>query len=99
MNDHDPLIDAWYAPYDNGQPFAVVALDEDANFIEIQYFNGEIDEITFEDWKKLDIEPCAPPESWSGALEMSELEDEQESVIEEWEIMEQEPESLYSRSL
>ncbi|MFO1422853.1 MAG: DUF6763 family protein [Candidatus Competibacteraceae bacterium] len=43
MSDVDPIIGNWYRNQETGNDFEVVALDEDAQTIEIQYFDGELE--------------------------------------------------------
>ncbi len=60
----------WYKRQDLNALFEVVAIDDDDETIEIQYFNGEIEELDQASWKELSIASAAPPEDWSGALEV-----------------------------
>jgi hypothetical protein len=65
----DPVIGRWYRRT-NGQLFEVVAVDDDDETIELQFFDGTIDEVDREIWSKLLIERVAPPEDWSGSVDM-----------------------------
>ncbi|WP_251359549.1 DUF6763 family protein [Kangiella sp. TOML190] len=60
----------WYKRRDLNALFEVVAIDDDDDTIEIQYFNGEIEELDQTSWQQLSIANAAPPEDWSGALEV-----------------------------
>lgn len=60
----------WYKRPDLNDLFEVVAIDDDEGTIEIQYFNGEIEELDQTSWQELHIASAAPPEDWSGALEV-----------------------------
>ncbi len=62
----EPVIDQWYRHLDKGQEFVVVATDEDAGTVMLQYFDGSLEEIDLDDWNELEIEPTAEPENWSG---------------------------------
>lgn len=64
-----PVIGRWYRRA-NGLLFEVVAIDEDDESIELQFFDGTIDEIDLESWNKQLIEKVAPPEDWSGSVDM-----------------------------
>jgi len=64
-----PAIGRWYRR-PNGQLFEVVAIDEDAATVELQFFDGTIDEFDLEDWTRLSIERVAAPEDWSGSVDM-----------------------------
>lgn len=65
----EPAIGRWYRR-SNGQLFEVVAVDEDDETIELQFFDGTIDEVDHETWAKLLIERVAAPEDWSGSVDM-----------------------------
>ena len=68
-----PIIGNWYRDY-NQQLFEVVALDEADSLIEIQYFNGDIDELDYEAWYGVVTENVPPPEDWTGPF--GEVEDD-----------------------
>ena len=74
-NEFDPLIDQWYAYLDKGQRFFVTAINDAAKTVEIQNFDGDIDELTFDEWTELNIELSVEPENWSGALDVGEQDD------------------------
>jgi hypothetical protein len=71
----DPIVGNWYRHLDKGQPFVVVAVDEEAGLVEIQHFDGDLEEIELEAWYRLPIEPIEEPENWSGPLDVAELDD------------------------
>jgi hypothetical protein len=74
-NELDPIVDQWYFHEDKGQRFFVTAVNEDAETIEVQHFDGDIEDFTQDEWRDLDIELCEEPENWSGALDISEPDD------------------------
>ncbi len=96
--DADPIVSNWYKHQDKGQKFQVVALDESESVIEIQYFDGDIEEIDIDDWYLLDLEQIASPEDISGALDVSELDDLGSSIadtdLEDWDTSAEEPKRL-----
>ena len=69
-----PVVGNWYKDNEGGV-FEVVAFDEGDNYIEVQYFGGEIDEIDFDAWGSLNVEAVAPPEDWSGPFDDLERDD------------------------
>jgi hypothetical protein len=71
MNTLQPHEGQWYAVRDNGQIFCVINVDADDEIIDIQDFEGAIDEIDFEEWEGLDLEMAAEPEDEDGALDDS----------------------------
>ena len=64
-----PPVGIWFRR-PNGAMFEVVAVDEDDATIEVQYFDGTIDEIDFESWPGLMLLEVRAPEDWSGSLDM-----------------------------
>ena len=64
-----PVIGSWYRR-SNGSLFEVVAVDEDDATIELQFFDGTIDEVDFENWGQLLLEKVGAPEDWSGSVDM-----------------------------
>lgn len=75
MSDVDPIIGNWYRNQETGNDFEVVALDEDAQTIEIQYFDGELEELDLDAWYELAIESIEEPEDWSGPFDELESDD------------------------
>ena len=70
-----PEIGQWYAHRDKGELFQVVGYDDHARTIEIQSFNGDLDEIDDETWSTLPIERTAQPEDWTGPVDDVEVDD------------------------
>ena len=71
----EPIVDHWYYHLDKGQRFLVVAIDEQAGTIEIQHFDGDLDELSLEDWYRQEIETSEAPANWSGAADIAEPDD------------------------
>ena len=73
-NELDPVVGNWYCHRAKGQLFRIVAIDED-RWIEIQRFDGDLDECDPESWAALDLEPAEPPEDWTGPVDDLDPED------------------------
>ena len=71
----DPILSNWYQHLDKGQKFRVVALNEEQGLIEIQHFDGDLEEIDQDTWYELDLEPSEPPDNWAGPIDIGELDD------------------------
>ena len=69
VNEYPPRIGDWYQNI-NGDNFEIVALDEDEATMEIQYYDGAVEEIDFDSWGDMEIAPIEPPEDWSGSLDI-----------------------------
>ena len=72
-NELDPRIDQWYAHLDKGQRFYVIDVDED--IVEVQHFDGDLEEFSLEEWRDLRIILSEEPENWSGALDVTNEDD------------------------
>ncbi|HAS52600.1 MAG TPA: hypothetical protein DCS21_13010 [Gammaproteobacteria bacterium] len=88
MSDVDPIIGNWYRNQETGNDFEVVALDEDAQTIEIQYFDGEVEELDLDAWYELPMDAIEAPEEWSGPFDSAggDDPDDEEEVEEEAEF-------------
>lgn len=64
-----PSIGQWFRR-PSGTLLEVVAIDEEDNTVEIQLFDGTIDEVEFEAWPEQSLVEVAAPEDWSGAVDM-----------------------------
>jgi len=69
-----PLVNEWYQD-PKGDYLMVIAVDEDEDLIEAQYFEGEIEEFDVEIWNEMEFEPSEPPEDWSGSFDDIEHDD------------------------
>ena len=64
-----PVIGQWFSRPD-GTLLEVVALDEVGGTVEIQQFDGTIDEFDIERWPELLLTEASAPEDWSGSVDM-----------------------------
>ena len=69
MNVRYPSIGQWFRR-PNGVLLEVVAVDEDQNTVEVQFFDGTIDEIDFETWREQFLVEVAAPDDWLGSVDM-----------------------------
>lgn len=68
MSSIKPELGSWYQDNEN-RYFEVVAHDEDTGLIEVQFFDGAIDEIDSDIWIDLEVKASAEPEDVRGALD------------------------------
>lgn len=68
-----PVVGEWYRGATN-ELFEVVAIDDEDETIEIQYFDGTVAEMDFDAWNEqlLDrmLDAAEAPEDWSGAIDV-----------------------------
>ena len=74
-HEFEPVVGHWYRYLDKGQGFAVVALDDSQALIEIQHYDGDVEEVDFDSWYEMEIEPTLAPKDWVGPLDDIELDD------------------------
>jgi len=65
----NPTIGKWYQ-LETGERFEVVAIDEHDRTIEIQHYDGSVDEYDYSSWTISNIIESSAPEDWSGAYDM-----------------------------
>ena len=68
-------IGRWYLRWDKGEIFQVTGYDEACGTIEIQTFDGDLDEIDEDAWKELPLGLAEPPEDWTGPVDDVERDD------------------------
>jgi len=69
MNASTPTVGEWFRR-SNGGLFEVVAIDRDDGTIEVQHFDGTLEELDFEDWEEQMIQEAEAPEDWSGSVDV-----------------------------
>jgi hypothetical protein len=70
MNAPRIRIGGWFKTVD-GDNLEVVAYDPDEEVVEVQFYDGTVEEYDMEDWESLEVKPIAPPEDWSGSYDLS----------------------------
>ena len=74
--DHNPVPGKWYENLEDGEVFQVLSVDEDSELIELQYEDGDVEEVDYETWQELDLDLTEEPEGWTGADEDEDDEDD-----------------------
>ena len=74
--DYEPVPGQWYENLEEEESFRVLSVDEDSELIEIEYLDGDIEEIDVEAWHEMDLEMIQEPEGWSDADEDEDEEEE-----------------------
>ena len=73
MNAIRPIVGQWYRGGTN-ELFEVVAIDDQDQTIEIQYFDGTVTEMDFDTWNEQVLEgllvTAGAPEDWSGSVDI-----------------------------
>ena len=75
--DYDPVQGKWYQDLEENEIFQVLSVDPDEEIIELQYENGDIEEIDLDTWHELDLEHAEEPEGWASDDEEEEEEEEE----------------------
>jgi len=68
-----PSIGQWYR-IGGDELFEVVAVDDDDGTIEMQYFDGTVEEMDVDDWEAAwedgQLEAAEAPEDWTGSVDV-----------------------------
>ena len=76
--DYDPVQGKWYEDLEENEVFKVLSVDPDQELVEVQYENGDIEEIDLDTWHELDLEQAQEPEGWAADDEKDDEEEEEE---------------------
>ena len=68
--ENPPSVGDWYKDR-SGETFEVVAMDEEAGTVEVQYFDGTVEELDLDNWHEIHPVPVEAPEDWSGSLDIT----------------------------
>ena len=80
--EYEPVAGQWYENIDENESFRVLSVDEDSELIEIEYLDGDIEELDLDTWREFDLDKIDQPEGWS-APEDEEEEDEKDEKDDE----------------
>ena len=69
------MVNHWYRNVERDDAFQVVVCDEQQETVEIQYFDGDLEEIDLEAWNAMELEAIEPPEDWTGSIDGIEADD------------------------
>ena len=81
--DYEPVPGQWYENLEDEESFRVLTVDEDSELVEIEYLDGEIEEIDLETWHEMDLEQTEEPEGWAESEEEEDVEEEEEEEDED----------------
>jgi hypothetical protein len=82
--DYDPVQGQWYEDLEENEIFRVLSVDPDEEIIEVQYENGDIEEIDLDTWHELDLERAEEPEGWASDDEDEEEEEDEDVDEDDW---------------
>lgn len=74
-----PIVGEWYQGND-GELFEVVAIDTDEQTIDVQYFDGTLEEFDHDGWIAHAPHEADPPEDWTGSVDI-EPEDHEDDFM------------------
>jgi hypothetical protein len=72
MTSPSPVVGDWYRRANGAESaiFEVVAIDRDDGTIEVQHFDGTVEEVDIEAWEEQDFEEAQAPEDWTGSVDV-----------------------------
>jgi hypothetical protein len=81
--DYEPVAGQWYENIEEEETFRVLSVDPDSELVEIEYLDGDIEEIDLETWHEMDLEPRDEPEGWAESDEDADEDESEEEDSEE----------------
>src|SRR5580700_2679240 len=76
--DYEPVAGQWYENLEEEESFRVLSVDEDSELVEIEYLDGDIEELDLEAWHEMDLELTDEPEGWAESDEEEEDDDDED---------------------
>ncbi len=76
--EYEPAAGRWFRDLEEDESFLVLSIDEDAEIVEIQHVDGDIEELDLDTWAEMDLEPTEQPEGWTGSTAQDDDLDEEE---------------------
>lgn len=71
----NPRVGQWYLGLDSGELFQVTGFDQESDTIELQTFDGDLNEIELDTWRLLPLALAQPPQDWSGPADDANTDD------------------------
>ena len=78
--DYEPVKGQWYENLEDEESFRVLTVDEDGELVEIEYLDGDIEELDLDAWHEMDLERIDEPEGWAGGSG----DEDDESLDDDW---------------
>ncbi|MCS6948506.1 MAG: hypothetical protein NZM12_12910 [Steroidobacteraceae bacterium] len=72
--DNEPIAGQWYENLEEDATFRVLRVDEDNELVEIEYLDGDIEEIDLDTWHEMDLELTDEPEGWTEDDEIDDID-------------------------
>jgi hypothetical protein len=86
--DYDPIKGQWFEDLEENEVFRVLSVDPDEEIVEVQYENGDIEEMDLDTWHELDLERAQEPEGWASDeeedKEVKKAEEEDDDDEDDW---------------
>ncbi len=76
--DYEPVKGQWYENVEEDETFRVLSVDEDAELVEIEYLDGDIEEMDLDAWHEMDLERIEEPEGWAGGDNEEDEDDDED---------------------
>ncbi len=74
--DVEPIAGSWYHYAEKSQKFKVLDVNEESGDIEVQYFDGAVDQIDYDMWDAMEVELLEDPQDWTGPMDNIDKDDD-----------------------
>lgn len=86
-----PIIGQWYYDRTNDREFEVLNIDKEEGILEIQYLEGEVEEVDLDTWEDMNLAKIAEPAEWDhdgeDKEELDDLNDIDDEDPDDWETL------------
>jgi hypothetical protein len=82
--DYEPVKGQWYQNLEEDESFRVLSVDEDEELVEIEYLDGDIEELDLDAWHEMDLERIDEPEGWAGGDDEDDEDLDEDEDDDDW---------------
>ncbi len=88
-----PHIGQWYYDRTNDREFEVLNIDKEEGILEIQYLEGEVEEVDLDTWEDMNLAKIAEPDDWDQDTnqkdDFEEVDDLDDDDSDDWDPLEE----------
>ncbi|HID98576.1 MAG TPA: hypothetical protein EYP57_10405 [Thermodesulfobacteriaceae bacterium] len=61
-----PMAGKWYQDIDRKKVFQVLSVNQDEDVVEIQNYDGDLEQLSMAEWNEMILDMVEAPEDWAG---------------------------------
>ncbi len=78
-----PVVGQWYYDRANDREFEIINIDKEEGIIELQYLEGEKEEVELESWEDMNLAKIAEPADYDDGVDKDDFDDDELADLDE----------------